>query len=155
MEPENRIEYLRYYDPLTKLPNREMLIHSFTEYINSTEQRETAIIVANIDRLHSINELYGRDVGDKVIIKLTKRLENAFDNDSAVFKEDHFYLCLKDVGADELKEIGPKVQEIINKPFKIDGQSFRVTVSIGISHYPTTAEDINSLYNKLKSPCLK
>ena len=145
MKPENRIEYLRYYDPLTKLPNREMLIHSFTEYINSTEQRETAIIVANIDRLHSINELYGRDVGDKVIIKLTKRLENAFDNDSAVFKEDHFYLCLKDVGADELKEIGPKVQEIINKPFKIDGQSFRVTVSIGISHYPTTAEDINSL----------
>lgn len=142
---ENRIDFLKYHDPLTKLPNRKRMIDAFNHSLKHSVETERAILVINIDRLHSINELYGRDIGDKVIIKLTNRLQKEFKEKNTVFREDHFYLWLEGVPQMELEETGQRIQEIVNQPFKIGEEVFHITVSIGISHYPSTSTNIKSL----------
>lgn len=145
IDTEEESDDLRYQDPITGLPKRKILIDAFNARMKLSERKEIAIYVVNIDRLHSINELYGRDVGDEVIIKLGKRLKELFKGNNTVFREDHFYLSLDDVSADELEETGEKVLSVLSKPFEIDGRTFRMTVSVGISHYPSTGENIEVL----------
>lgn len=142
VDPDDRVAYIRHYDSLTEMPNRKILVEAFNHSLKSSEQQERAIIVINIDRLHSINELYGRDIGDKVIIKLTKRLKSLFREKNTVFREDHFYLYLDNVSAQDLDKTGDEILNLIGKPMKIDGRVFHVTVSIGISHYPSTGDNI-------------
>lgn len=141
-DPDNRIEYIRHYDSLTELPNRKILIDTFNTSMKLHEKKRRAIFVVNIDRLHSINELYGRDIGDEVIVKLSDRLQKIFKDENTVFREDHFYLCLDGISADDLEKTGQKVLSLISEPLKIEGRIFHVTVSIGISHYPSTGENI-------------
>lgn len=64
-ENQERIHKLTYYNPITFLPNRKKLIKKFNESIESPgEMKEKGIILLDIDRFHSINELYGRAVGE-------------------------------------------------------------------------------------------
>lgn len=142
---EDDSDDLRYHDSFAQLPNREKLVTLFNQAVKVRKDQEQAIIIANIDRLHSINELYGRKIGDQVIIELTGRFKATFKDENVVFKEDHFYLCLKDVSFHELDELGTKIQKMINKPLQIEKQRILVTVSIGMSHYPTTGTRIESL----------
>lgn len=142
---DNHISYLRNHNLLTELPNREKLIDTFNASIEQSVEKEKAIFCINIDRLHSINERYGRAVGDKVIIKISKQLQSLFKNENSVFREEHFYLYLDDVSSNDLERIGNQIRNLTEKPLEIEGRTFYVTVSIGISHYPSTAENVNSL----------
>lgn len=142
---DDRINYIRHYDSLTELPNRKILVDKFNSSMALSEKKNKAVLVINIDRLHSINELYGRDIGDKVIIELSNRLKQLSRAENTVFREDHFYLCLDGVAADDLEDTGAEVLDLIGKPLEIDGRIFHVTVSIGISHYPSTGENIEML----------
>lgn len=144
-----------YHDTLTQLPNRSELVTIFNESIMISEKQEIAIIVANIDRLHSINELYGREIGDQVIIKIANRLKDVFGNESAIFRENHFFIYLQDIPFAELNQISQQIQKIISKPFKIEGRTFRITVSIGVSHYPTTGKNIHRLLQQAETAMLQ
>lgn len=155
IDTDDRIEYLRHYDSLTELPNRKILIDRFDTLMKFSEEKERAILVINIDRLHSINELYGRTIGDEVVLKLTNRLQQLFTGDSKIFREDHFYLCLDGVSADELEKTGQEILKLISEPLEIDGRKFHVTVSVGISHYPSTGENINMLLHQAEIAMLK
>lgn len=142
---EEQSDDLRYQDPITRLPKRKILIDAFNARMKLSERKEIAIFVINIDRLHSINELYGRDIGDEVIIKLGNRLKELFKENNTVYREDHFYLSLDDVSVESLEGTGEKVLSVLSEPFEIDGRSFRMTVSVGISHYPSTGGNIGVL----------
>lgn len=155
IEVDDSRHYTNYHDPLTQLPNRSKLITVFNESMQRAEKQEKAILVANIDRLHSINELYGRDIGDQVLIKLAERLKNLFENENVIFRESHFFIFLQDVPFAELKPISQQIQAVINEPFKIDGQIFRITVSIGVSHYPSTGDNIDSLLQQAETAMLQ
>lgn len=140
---------------LTQFPNREQLVRSFNESIKTQKNQEQAIVIVNIDRLHSINELYGREVGDQVILQLIERLKKMFKDENTIFNDDHFYLRLKNVSVNELDEVGENIIRTINKPLHIENKTFRITVSIGMSHYPTTGKDIESLLQQAETTMLQ
>ncbi len=133
--------YLKHHDPLTELPNRKKLIKTIEESGNN----EKVIIYIDIDRFHSINDLYGRETGDEIILQLSNRLQKLFKDKSAVFREEHFYVYLEDVPYEDLEKVGCTIQEMISKHFTVGGEKIYVTASIGMSHYPSTAEEAHLL----------
>lgn len=155
VDTNDRNEDLRHYDSLTELPNRKLLIDRFDTLMNFSEETERAIMVINIDRLHSINELYGRNIGDEVILKLSNRLQQLFKGNSQIFREDQFYLCLDGVSTDELEGIGQEVLNLVSNPMEINGRKFHVTVSVGVSHYPSTGHNIDRLLHQAEIAMLK
>lgn len=138
-------EYLRNHDSLTGYPNRNQLIKVFNDANEKNPEKEKAILIANIDRLHSINDLYGREFGDSVIIKLTERLEEVFKEQAFIFKEENFYLYFNGISNEELDKLCTSVLEVINRPLKVGNETLRVTVSVGASHYPSTGKEIITL----------
>ncbi|MDZ7835800.1 MAG: diguanylate cyclase [Alkalibacterium sp.] len=108
---------------------------------------EMSIFVLDIDRFRTINELYGRNAGDKVLIKVTERLRNLLGEDVIIAREseDEIFMLIEDVTDEKTMEIAKDIVELFSKPFKINDYTFYVTASIGISRYPETAQDIEAL----------
>lgn len=97
-ELETSKEYiykLYYYDYLTELPNRKSLVHQ--QILSDANQK--AVFMIDIDRFHSINELYGRYIGNQLLKKLAECLSVLFE-DTTVYREgeDAFLIYLESIG---------------------------------------------------------
>lgn len=156
-EAHQYIYQLTYYDSLTKLPNRRKLKDTFNTSLDDPNPTEKAIIHIDIDRFHTMNDLYKRDVGDRLLIELGKRLQNLFEDEEVVYRdgEDEFLVYIEDVAFSEITAIGSKIQEAINSPFRIDGRTFYITGSIGMSHYPQTGQEIVTLLHQAEMAMYK
>ena len=144
LKESNAIIYdLTYFDTITRLPNRKKLLKEFSETANS------AIFMIDIDRFHSINEIYGREMGDQLLEKVGERLK-AFVNHEAVFAngEDEFIVYHQNLPFYKIEKIGQEMGELLSNPFTIDDQYVYITVSIGISHFPATGQSIQELLNQ-------
>lgn len=141
---------LMYYDPITKLPNRRKLIDQFNKKIETTEANNSAIFMIDIDRFHSINEIYGREIGDQLLKQVGERLKIFVNNNESVFAngEDEFIVYHQNLPFYKVEKIGQEMVELLSNPFTIGDQFIYITVSIGISHYPATGQCIHELLNQ-------
>ncbi|OJF90898.1 bifunctional diguanylate cyclase/phosphodiesterase [Alkalibacterium sp. 20] len=148
---KKELHKVTYFDMLTKLPNRTKLHDDFElktmQYSEEQSTIEISIFVLDIDRFRTINELYGRDAGDKVLIKVTQRLRNLVGVDAVIARdsEDEIFVLIENVTEAKTTEIAKDIVTLFSKPFKINDYTFYVTASIGISRYPETAQDIDAL----------
>jgi len=145
------LHQVTYFDMLTKLPNRTKLNKDFevklVKHTAAQNTLEMSIFVLDIDRFRTINELYGRNAGDKVLVKVTERLRNLLGEDAIIAREseDEIFMLIEDVTEEKTIEIAKDIVALFAKPFKINDYTFYVTASIGISRYPETAQDIDAL----------
>src|SRR5256712_9177027 len=82
IESEEKVRYLAYYDSLTGLANRTLFLERLTQYVNTatSERQELALIIINIERFKTINDTFGRRVGDALLKQVAGRvLEEAKD----------------------------------------------------------------------------
>ncbi|HOV14916.1 MAG TPA: diguanylate cyclase, partial [Spirochaetota bacterium] len=129
-----------YFDKLTDLPNRKKLISDIEKEINPL------LILVNIDSFQEINDFYGNDVGDKILIEMSSRLkmlllkknlglykmggdEFAILISHTVEFEDSFEMYIKKVMIDSLFE------EINDKVFYIEDYEINVRITIGVAYY--------------------
>lgn len=137
---------LSNYDSLTGLPNRKKLIDSFNHSLKNGSTAGKAVFLMDIDRFHSINELYGREVGDKLLIQLADRMQNLLGKNTVFHNgADELYIILENVSYFELRQFGSEIQAATIAPFEIDGRRLYITVSIGMSHYPMTGQEVETL----------
>ncbi|GEK90598.1 putative bifunctional diguanylate cyclase/phosphodiesterase [Alkalibacterium kapii] len=145
------LHHVTYFDMLTELPNRTKLHDDFNlklaYYSKKEEMIEMSIFVLDIDRFRTINELYGRDAGDKVLIMVTQRLRNLLGELVIIAREseDEIFILIEDIDEGETVKTAGDIVELFTKPFKINDYTFYVTASIGVSRYPETAQDIDAL----------
>ena len=147
-ESEERIHRLAFYDILTGLPNRSMLTEKFYE-IAKIPDRNIAIIIIDIDNFKLINDSYGHDVGDKLLVEATERLNSMNTENSYIARMagDDFALMVWDY--EENCELSEIVTEIINC---IEGMAFIknynivLEVNIGVALYPQDANSFDELY---------
>ncbi|GEK89332.1 diguanylate cyclase (GGDEF) domain-containing protein [Alkalibacterium putridalgicola] len=148
---KKELHQVTYFDMLTQLPNRTKLHDDFKkktmQYSKEEVTMEMSIFVLDIDRFRTINELYGRDAGDKVLIKVTQRLRNLLGESSLIAREseDEIFILIENIDDKKTTETARDIVDLFSKPFKINDYTFYVTASIGISRYPETAQDINAL----------
>jgi len=139
-------------DALTGLMNRKGFFEFFAEYILRASievdknLRTAAFVLINIDNMKQINNNYGHIFGDRLIKKMAITLRAIHKESAARLYADKFALCLYDFSEQAILE--EKIRIIVNALTQKINEDITLTVSIGISIYPTDAKLINDLYDK-------
>lgn len=177
-QAEEKIRNLAFYDPLTQLPNRRLLLDRFGVTIAACRrsQRYSALMFIDLDNFKPLNDEHGHDVGDLLLIEVAHRITACVREMDTVsrFGGDEFVVMLhelskeRDVSARRASEIAEKIRHSLGKPYKMkiereEGGSPRVvehrcTASVGVvlfDQHCSSSEDLlrmadNAMYQAKK-----
>jgi diguanylate cyclase (GGDEF)-like protein len=145
-----RVEYLAYHDGLTGLPNRSLFSKCLSQSISEAQRykRRLAVAFLDLDRFKQINDTLGHEAGDQLLQEVAVRLKVCVRDSDMVARlgGDEFVVLLPELAEEKYAGIvAQKILAATARPFKLMGQEFRVTASIGISTYPQDGLDEQTL----------
>lgn len=146
----NKFEYQANHDKLTGLANRNLFVEEFRKIKVEADKLkfEAAIIFIDVDKFKEINDNYGHDVGDLVLEKIAKRMENNLrENDRlARMGGDEFVLALTKLSSKtEAIQILKRLIKDLKRPFSIMDKEIEINFSAGVSIYPNDGEKLDKL----------
>ncbi len=149
-QAEENLRHMATHDALTGLPNRALLHDRVGQAISYAERTksEVAVLFIDIDRFKNINDSLGHAVGDQLITRLGRRLQEAVRKVDTVARMggDEFVIILTDIAHEsDILQLLPDLLASIAQPILIDGHELSVTASIGISLYPNDGLDVSTL----------
>ena len=137
-EQEEMLKYLAYHDALTSLPNRRMLSEQLELAIQRLHKEKVpfAVLLLDIDNFKQINDSYGHEIGDKVIIEFSSRISRVVGEKGLVARlgGDEFVILVKDlVSEEQVIDLASQINELVKQDIQIQHTNLRITTSIGIS----------------------
>ena len=143
---EQRAHYLALHDPMTELPNRELLCQRLEQALAGLRRRDTmtAVLLIDLDRFKSVNDTLGHAAGDRLLKLCSRRLEACVRETDTVARlgGDEFALIQVGVeGAGEAQALCCRLLATLVQPFELDGHEIIVTASIGVALAPGDAEE--------------
>lgn len=146
----NELSYKAYYDALTGLFNRGQLENSIELSIYSAlhHQNKFAVFFIDLDHFKDINDRLGHDTGDELLKMVGENLKNNIRQSdiAARLGGDEFILVLNGINNAETAAIfAEKIINLLIRPIKVKEHELFITVSIGISFYPSDGSDFTSL----------
>ena len=150
LNTERTIHYMAHHDALTGLPNRRLMQDRLNQAIMAArrKQRHVAVLFLDLDRFKVINDTLGHDTGDFLLKDVARRLVTCVREVDTVSREggDEFVVILPDLERPEhARVVADKIIEELSRPIDIAGQDIHITPSVGISHYPNDATDVQQL----------
>lgn len=147
---EERIHHLAYYDSLTGLPNRALLYKLVDQALAAARRNRLhgALLFIDLNRFKPINDTLGHGVGDLLLQQVAARLHGALRGEDVVARlgGDEFVIALFDIARREhAGTVAEKVRELLDEPFHIHNQEFRVGAAIGISVFPEDGDNTDDL----------
>lgn len=144
------IQFMAYYDSLTKLPNRLLFKEQLTKYIDMAEKNHSllGIMTLDIDDFQYVNDTIGHNGGDEMIIALSQKVSAATLGYGLVarFGGDELTIMLYDVkNIEHLQNICDAIMNIFQTPIIIQEKEFFINASAGIAVYPTDGSDAETL----------
>lgn len=138
---ENELNRIAKYDALTNLPNRTLLSDRLYQGMTFAlrHKQPLAVLYIDIDGFKAINNKYGHEFGDQVLILLAERMKKSMRKEDTIarFGGDEFVAILLDLTSVEYAiPIINHLTDIINQPINIDDLTVQLTASIGVSIYP-------------------
>ncbi len=149
-EAERRVQEAAQHDSLTGLPNRALL-YEYCMHLFAQADRlhaDCAVLFIDLDRFKPINDLYGHDVGDKVLQEVARRLLQCTRKEDIVSRlgGDEFIVILPRVlGKEDSETVAQHILESIRKTIQLNGLQISVSPSIGISLYRKDGSSISEL----------
>lgn len=150
---EEQLMYQAGHDPLTGLPNRNLLNDRLSQAIAISERKKSSIvlILLDLDHFKAINDTLGHSYGDQLLITVGRRLQELIRGSDTIARigGDEFVAVLT-TGShnDNVITVVTRFLEAIAMPFSFQGQEIWVTASIGIAQYPEDGEDPETLFKK-------
>jgi len=140
-EAEARIEFLAHFDPLTNLPNRSTLLEVFEHMISTADEQleELTVMALDLDRFKNINDGFGYEVGNRLLMEMADRLKTLMDNLSgSVYRQsgDEFFVLINGHNIQQVTHVAKNILTCVSKPFTADNQEVSFTASLGIAMYP-------------------
>ncbi|WP_457749678.1 diguanylate cyclase [Sulfurimonas sp.] len=144
------MQRLAFYDALTNLPNRAFVYEVLEKEIQKAKRNKDifALFFIDVDDFKYINDTYGHDIGDKVLVEFAKRLQKSVRKSDYVGRlgGDEFILIAEDVkNVKAVITLAQKIRENIQKKFTIHAHVIEFSCSIGISCFPDDAQNMNEL----------
>lgn len=155
-EYENALAELAHKDSLTGLLNR-MLFIDLAEHSKNRAIRSNSgfgILFIDLDGFKSINDSYGHNIGDEVLIEVARRLRSCsrLSDSVARYGGDEFIVLCDDIsGKSDIDTLVEKIMVSISQDIIVEHNNFHVGASIGYACYPEDGEDINTLIMKADS----
>ena len=146
-ESEERIHRLAYYDSLTGLANRTSFNVCFDELVE-LGTKNIAIAIIDIYNFKLINDSYGHDVGDLLLIEVAKRLKRRQTDKMHMCRigGDDFAIMLWDYTDEEqLTNIIDEIIDYLDVTIRIDTYEVNLSVNAGLAMYPTDAKNFDDL----------
>lgn len=147
---EEKINSLVYLDPLTGLPNRRLLYDRLTAALDQAKLnlQVISILYIDLDRFKPINDTFGHQTGDQVLIEVSNRIQGIITKQDTLSRigGDEFILLLSNTDYVETAKQARNILNALNKPFHINGHDMFITSSIGISMFPSNGEDLETLF---------
>jgi len=146
---EQKMMDLAYRDSLTNLPNKNLFLDRLKTSISIARRNglKAAVVLVGLDNFKKINTALGYSSGDKIIVEVARKLVTCMrDYDTvARLSEDKFLLLFQNIRhINELFPIIDRINEVFEKYCIVNGNSIKVTASIGISVFPDDGDGVNA-----------
>ncbi len=157
LEKQERLNFLAYYDPLTRLANRTLFHERLQQgVLHAQEQgRKLALVLMDIERFKTINDTFGRQAGDALLKTVAGRMSEAVADASRLGRldADHFAILVMDVqSGEELAHlIEHRSAEIFGPPFRIGDADLRLSAKFGIALFPADGPDADTLFRNAEA----
>ena len=147
---ENQVQRLSYFDPLTDLPNRRLLLERLASILrpNNGDSPVAALMIVDIDNFHSINESLGYASGDRVLMHCAQCLQQfaPAPDDIARLGKDEFVLLLASAGnssaavATNAEQTAKQLIAALEAPLQLDNSTHKLSACIGITLFDCPSE---------------
>lgn len=149
-ESQQRLEHLAYFDALTHLPNRVLLADRIQQALAHVQRRNALLAVCflDLDNFKPINDRYGHETGDRLLIGVAQRLKESLRAGDTVARlgGDEFALLLIDLeNPEEAAEILDRLLATVAAPYPLDGIVATISASIGYTLVPQDSSDSDNL----------
>ena len=141
-------ELLAWTDTLTSLRNRHALLSDLPRLLCDAQDEDLVLMLLDLDRFKQVNDTYGHDAGDAVLVAVAERVNAVLDGQGTCYRlgGDEFAVILNiGVSQDTAKSIATDLIPAIQEPVNYDGRGLFVGTSIGIAFNEQTAGDANEL----------
>jgi len=155
---EDDIQRLAFFDPLTGLPNRRLLLDRLHQALISSarSQRQGALLFIDLDRFKTLNDTLGHDIGDLLLQQVAQRLVACVREGDTVARlgGDEFVVMLKNLStksreaAARTQIVGEKILAALNQPYLLAGHSHHSTPSIGVTLISDHQNSIDDLLKR-------
>jgi diguanylate cyclase (GGDEF)-like protein len=147
---EQRLLYLAHHDALTNLPNRLLLRRQFDDARAAADRggHGVALFFLDIDNFKEINDSFGHDFGDRLLLAVVGRLNHCLRETDVLglYGGDQFTMLLPGLGQREaIERFARQLLDTIAEPFDIDGYTVDITASVGIALYPADGVEFDDL----------
>lgn len=152
---QQRIHHLAYYDPLTQLPNRRLLLDKIAEIQNECQRSSdyAALLFIDLDHFKQLNDSLGHSYGDELLCQLAERLQLTIRATDTLARPggDEFILLARlltkeqELAAQDAQNLGNKLLQEIRQPFLLKQHQYHLTASIGITLFNDNSKPIDEL----------
>ena len=155
---EDEIRQLAFYDPLTHLPNRRLLLDRLQQALvaSARHQHEGALLYIDLDNFKTLNDTLGHDIGDLLLQQVAQRLVACVRDSDTVARlgGDEFVVMLEDLSensqeaATQAKAVGHKIIASLNASYQLGSYEHHSTPSIGVTLFSDNQETVDELLKR-------
>jgi diguanylate cyclase (GGDEF)-like protein/PAS domain S-box-containing protein len=155
---EEEIRNLAFYDPLTHLPNRRLLLDRLQQAVaaSSRNGRCGALLFLDLDNFKTLNDSLGHDIGDRLLVEVAGRLQACVREGDTVARlgGDEFVLMIQDLSdargeaAAQAEATASQVLHTLNRPYQFGSQEYRGSSSIGVALFAGREVGIDELLKR-------
>ncbi|MBI3902610.1 MAG: EAL domain-containing protein [Nitrosomonadales bacterium] len=152
---ESEIHHLAFYDSLSQLPNRRLLLDRLRQAVATSARNQTggALMFIDLDNFKTLNDTKGHGIGDLLLVEVSKRLQACVrEGDTlARFGGDEFVLLLEGLSQDrtqaaaQAQTVGEKVLEILSHPYSLEGCECHSSSSMGVTLFVNYKQELDEL----------
>ncbi len=145
-----KLREMALYDNLTKVANRYLFEESATALLSKAHRNKqnVALLYIDLNQFKYINDNFGHDIGDKVLVEATNRIRKNIRSSDLVARigGDEFVIVLENYHLDKVKvNLIESIQATLNEDIEIDNKVIELRASIGASIYPHDADNLSEL----------